>query len=721
MSTTAPTVVALLLCAPLASADPLEHSTRWRAARAALEASIVAGASPERLRAAHEQLASEPHVAGTPGDARTIERLATLFRDAGLATEVHEFWAYLPAPGEASVTIVAPETVALPIREDPVDGDPWSADPGVGHAWNAYAGSGDVTAEVVYANYGTREDFQRLRELGIDARGRIVLARYGGNFRGFKAKFAEAAGAAGLIIYTDPADAGYVRGIEYPEGGFANGSQIERGSLNTLDYPGDPLTPGREATRDAERLDPAAAGLHTIPVQPIGGRAAGEILTRMRGPGVPPGWQGGLPCAYRLTGGPDLRVRLVVRTEHAVRRSANVLARIPGTVWPEQSVIIGAHHDAWTFGAGDPLSGTIAVIEAGRLLADAARQGQPPARSIIFAAWGAEEMGLIGSTEWVEAHRDRLVAGGIAYINLDMAGMGTVFGGSAAPSIQPVIVDATRAVPQPGSTGTVLESWARGGREPSLGEIGGGSDHVAFYFHAGVPSAGFGGGGSPGTSYHSAYDNLAWYHKVVGDDYESSRMVARTAALVAARLANEPLLPFDPARTLAGLRTHLLTISRLGEKTGFLTNPGLVIDPASPTVTDRTSVEIAELDAAALAAQLAVRRAVERARSAEARGALDAAATARANELLLGLERAWLAQDGLPGRPWYRNIYMGPDATSGYAAWPLPALRGAIERSSREELAVALRQLRAAVERQAALAAELHAVIPEERSPVTAP
>ncbi len=649
------TTLLSLSLATAAVAQPAADLPWWpesqRDEQAAYEVALNEVPSPQRLRAWHDLFGSEPHVAGTPGDLRNIERLAAAFEQMGLTVERHEFLAWLPRPVEASLEIVSPVMQSLPLVERVLPEDPFSGHPDLAPGWNAYSGNGDVTGEIVYANYGTKQDFQALQAWGVDVAGRIVIARYGGNFRGFKAKFAEAAGAAGLIIYTDPDDSGWRKGIPYPEGGYANEASIQRGSIKALDYPGDPLTPFVAAGPDAERLDPGDVALPRIPVQPVGWGAAAEIMSRMDGPGVPTGWQGGLPFAYRLTGGAALRVRLHVEQQRGLLRSANVIATLTGSTEPQRRVVIGCHHDAWGFGAGDPLAGIIVLYECARSFAELARRGVRPQRSIVFAAWGAEEHGIIGSVEWCEANAEQLRADAVAYINLDMAAMGPTFRASSAPALKTLIASAARSVASAG-----IEQM------PSFGTLGGGSDHVGFYCHLGVTSCGLGGQGSPGTSYHSNYDTLAWYRKVVGDDYEPALMVTRIANLIAARLAGGPLLPLDLSQYAPDLREHL---AGLGERAAALAVE-LDLGPLEQAVD--------ELEAVAGPVQPRLLEAV-------AGGRLSDSALRRVNEQLLAAERAWLHEPGLPQRPWFRNLYAATDPDSGYAAWLLPALRYHVERT----------------------------------------
>ncbi|MEM9801752.1 MAG: M28 family peptidase, partial [Planctomycetota bacterium] len=425
-----------------------------RAARLARDVAIVQAVDTDRLAGWHELVAAAPHPAGSEGDEAVIAAMASAFEELGLEVEIHRFRAYLSSPVDASLSLVSPRETELSLREGVLPGSPYSEleDADLRLGWNAYSGSGDVTAEVVYANYGRREDFETLAERGVDCSGKIVVARYGGNFRGYKAKYAEAAGAAGLVIYTDPADAGYGRGLETPEGGWANCDQIQRGSLKTLPWQGDPLTPGIEATADAERLDPDEIALPTIPVQPVGWQAAMQILAPMQGESVPQGWQGGLPFRYRIEGGPDVRVRLRVEQERRFVETANVLGTLPGTETPKGApgIVLGAHHDAWVYGANDPTSGTICVMETARVLADLlAKNGERPRRSITFAGWGAEEHGIIGSTEWVEGRRAALIESADLYVNLDASAAGLDIGVSASPSLTTLFAGAAaRATPR---------------------------------------------------------------------------------------------------------------------------------------------------------------------------------------------------------------------------------------------------------------------------------
>lgn len=639
----------------------------------------------QRLRDWHDLLASEPHIAGTEGDARVIETLAKSFGDMGYEVEVHEFWPYLSYPVSAEVEVlhpsIGPGAGMLPLQEVPLQQDRFSQDPGLTIGFNAFSGSGEAVGEVVYANFGRKQDFERLAEMGVDCTGKIVLARYGGNYRGYKVKFAEEAGAAGLLIYLDPGDTGYVRGETYPEGGWQTDACIQRGSIMTLPYKGDPLTPFVEATEDAERLDPDEVALPRIPVQPIGWGAARQIIVRMDGSEAPEQWRGGLPMSYPLTGGNDLRVRVNVQQERRIAKTANVIARMEGATYPDQWVIVGCHHDAWGFGACDAMSGMISLMESARSVAQLAESGWKPERTVIFAAWGAEEFGIIGSSEWVEANAEELREKAVAYINLDMASMGPEFRASASPSLRRLIEEAARDVPQARAPEmSVYDEWVgRAARSddparPRIGDLGGGSDHVGFVCHLGIPGMALSGGGSPGSAYHTAYDNLAWYRQVVGEDYEPALMITRMTNGIVGRLASEHIVPYDMGANAGYIATNIdADILRQAEA---LVKTGLdgddwhrVVHEELPMLVEQAA-EVRELwRAYESAIEEAARKEPQLVR---ALGPLFTKAFMRA-------ERNW-ANRGSGSTEWYRNRGVSPDPDSGYSSMTLPDLRRALQR-----------------------------------------
>lgn len=660
--------------------DPYRHFAPDRhESQQLFEDVLLQAAGDAPYRDWHDRLSSRPHVAGTPGDLEVVQTLARDMEAMGLEVEKQELWLYLPKPVRASVEIVTPERKVLPIQEEKLVEDPYSDHPELTIGWNAYSGSGTATGEVVYANQGTRKDFDRLAALGVDLQGKIVIARYGGNFRGYKAKFAEAAGAAGLLMYLDPEDSGYVRGLMWPEGGWAHESSIQRGSILTLPYSGDPLTPFEAATKEAQRLDPETVAFPSIPVQPVGWNAAREILGKMTGEPVPEDWQGGLPFNYRLTGGPDLTVKLTVEQTRELTRTYNVTGTLRGERFPNETIVVGCHHDAWSFGAGDPNAGSIVVLGAARSFAEAARRGNRPDRTLVFAHWAAEEHGILGSVEWVEAHRERLREHAVAYVNLDMAAMGLGLRGSASPTLKRLLADAADRVPGSGDAQvSVLDEWIEdSGRHgpmglPRIGDLGGGSDHVGFYAHLGIPSVSVSGRGSSGVSYHTNYEDLAWYRAVVGDDYAAARKVTRVVNILIARLAEADVLPLDPG--LYGLDTQ----RHLKDLEGRMAS------------TEMKAIDLQPLGVRAGALASRADAVYSKWLEALSQGDLSTQELASMNETLISLERHWLHEPGIPDRPWFRSLYASTDADSGYAPWMLPWLRHAVENEDPESARRAL-------------------------------
>lgn len=629
------------------------------------EARLLELPAPETFREHLRTVTAEPHPTGSAAQRRVADYLASALERAGFEVERPAYDVYLPLLDSlvVEVEIVSPVPERLVNREPPVEGDPFSGHPDLLPAWNAFSGSRDVTAGVVYANFGRKEDFEQLEALGVDIRGRIVLARYGGNFRGYKVKFAEEAGAAGVIMFNDP---GFARDGAYPDGPNMTPLTVQRGSVLTLDWTGDPLTPFEPAHttdsgRTVRRLDPDSVGLHTIPVLPIGYGAAERILSQMTGAAAPPGWGGGLDVPYRLAGGEDLRVRINVRQPKGLVRAVNVIGTMRGTELPDEWVILGSHYDPWGFGALDPNGGTAMLMTLADALGELAREGCAPRRSIMIAHWDAEEYGIIGSTEWVEDVREELMQNTVAYINADASVSGPNFSASSSPSLKQPILDAARAVAYPEGGGTVYDVWARGSRgpEPAMGDLGGGSDHVAFYTHAGIPSAGLSMGGSNGV-YHSNYDNFAFFSKFSDPDFVYGPTLSRVDGILALRLANADILPYDVTRYGTDTEAHATRLEELAADHGL-------------------DVRLDALKAAARALAEAG-RAWERARDALlAGGSSPGDGAGEINTRLIALEKALLHPDGLQGRPWSRSLYASPDPFSGYASWMLPGLRYEIE------------------------------------------
>ena len=607
-----------------------------------------------------KELTKKPHVAGSKANNDVIDYIAKSMNNAGLAVKKYPYDIYMSkAPGESYLEIVQPKRQPLSMKEDIVEGDPFSEDEDLWKGWNAYSGSGEVTAEVVYANYGRKEDFEKLKEMGVDVSGKIVIARYGGNFRGYKAKFAEAAGAAGLIIYTDPIDSGYFKGLVYPEGPYYSESTIQRGSLLTEDFTGDPLTPYEPALPlDGEikikRKKPEDAQLHSIPVTPIGYGAAKEILAQMNGDAVPSGWQGGLPFTYRLQGGSALKVFLKVEQPREFVRVHNVIGTVKGSVYPDEWIILGCHLDAWGFGATDPNSGTAMLLSLSETLGKLVNEGKGPKRSILIGHWDAEEHGVIGSAEWVEEMRDELNAKAVAYMNFDGGVSGKRFGASSSPSLKELVLASAKQVDYPYSDLSLYDQW-RGAKEaPSIGNLGGGSDHIGFYMHVGVPSMSGGAGGT--TVYHSNYDSFRYYERYVDPEFQMGPTIEKFAGIMSLRLANATLIPYDLNRYPNDLKMHF---DRAEEKVRQLKSDFKGFE--------KTRQAIADLSAAAASA-------TENLSNRVSDKGLSAVEIQFLNRQLIALEKSFIDQKGMYYGDWFKSIYASSDPFSGYASWILPGI-----------------------------------------------
>ena len=620
-----------------------------------------------------KKLTERPHVVGSETNQEVIRYIGDIMENAGLEVTNYPYDVYLPnKPGTSLIEIVTPSREVLNQKEDIIADDPFTKDPLLWKGWNAFSGSGDITAEVVYANYGRKEDFETLNKLGIDIKGKIVLARYGGNFRGYKAKFAEANGAAGLIIFTDPKDSGFTKGLVYPDGPYYNPSTIQRGSLLTTDFTGDPLTPFEPALpldgkKKIKRLDPKDAQLHTIPVTPIGYGEAEKILGQMRGKVVPQSWQGGLPFTYRLEGGNSLTVRLKVEQKIDFVRATNVIGMLKGSEAPDEWIILGCHLDSWGFGATDPSSGTAMLISLSETLGKLNNSGYGPKRSILIGHWDAEEHGVIGSTEWVEQMREQLNAKGVVYMNFDGAVSGKNFGASAAPTLKKLLVETSKSVQYPYTNQSLYEFWNKGDQiEPPIGNLGGGSDHIAFYMHVGVPSMS-GGAGGPNV-YHSNYDSFRFYEKFVDPEFQMGPMVEHMAGLMALRMANAEIIPYNLNRYAQDLKIHFTNAeSKINRYDKEFDGFKLTVD-AIQTL-EETSNELTLIMKSYLENDSYSKKELK-----------------NLNKQLIALEKSFISEKGMYFGSWFKSIYASSDPFSGYAAWILPGLEYEIALNSSERL-----------------------------------
>ncbi|MFO7826867.1 MAG: M28 family peptidase [Cyclobacterium sp.] len=632
-----------------------------------------------------QTITEHPHITGTPANEAVGDYMISVMEEAGWATQRYPFDVYLPNdPGSSLVEIVTPKRLPLNQMEYILEEDKFTGHPELKKGWNAFSGSGDVIGEVVYANHGTKEDFEKLAELGIDLSGKIVIARYGGNFRGYKAKFAEASGAAGLLIFTDPANSGYSKGLVFPEGPYYNESAIQRGSLLTESFTGDPLTPFEPALpldgeTSVERLDPKETQLHGIPVTPIPYASAKEILGQMQGDPVPASWQGGLPFTYRLEGGPKLTVRVKVDQPIDFVRINNVVGTLKGSTYPDEWVILGCHYDAWGFGATDPNSGTSMLLTLSQALGKLAQEGNQPKRSILIAHWDGEEHGVIGSTEWVEQLKHELGAKAIAYLNFDAGVSGKNIGGAAAPSLKKTMMEAAKKVRYPYADKTVFEFWSGDKPLPSIGNLGGGSDHIAFYMHLGIPSLS-GGAGGP-TLYHTNYDDFYFYENFADPEFQMGGTIAQWAGIMSLRLANASIIPYQVPRYAEDLAGHLA-------------NATIRIQEYDDDFQGFTSTleALEKLEATGNKMEKLVNQSL-------ANNSLSPEQVSRINQALLSLEKSFLIEEGMPFGSWYKSLYASTDPFSGYASWILPGIQYEISTKSTANLEQWDQKYEAAIQR----------------------
>jgi N-acetylated-alpha-linked acidic dipeptidase len=647
------------------------------AAQTPLERRLLESVDTAVIRAHMRTLAARPHVAGTPAQRATADFVLRQMASWGLDTMRARYRVYLPYHDSTIVEVVRGSArERLDLSEPPIASDPTTREP----AWpamNGYSGAGDITAPVVYVGFGLARDYAALDSMGVDVRGKVVLARYGRSFRGIKAREAERAGAAALILYSDPLDDGFGLGAVYPDGLMRNPEGVQRGSIKNGQ--GDPSTPFGPSVAGAPRLEEGEMGLAIIPVVPIGYGNAERMLRHLQGAEVPSGWQGGIDITYRVGGDSAVLARVAVwpeRGERAYKEIENTIGILRGAVVPDEWIIIGGHRDAWSPGAVDDVGGVISTMEAARAWGEAARAGLRPARTLVFGTWDAEEWGIIGSTEWVEEHAIELGAKAVAYINQDVVASGWQFGASGTASLHGLVREVTGLVRQPGDTGTVLARWRRTGAtvsrpEPSLGDLGGGSDFIGFYNHLGIPSVGFGFGG-PGGVYHSGYDTYTFVERLADPGYEAHRAASQVAALLLARLSETPLLPYD----FEALGAYL---PPLVERTARL--PGAA----------NLGTEFAELTVAA--GELTAAGRLFNARRATVPSNLSARELAPANRVLRRVEAAFLRPEGLVGRPFLRNLLFVADIDDGYANVAFPTVVEALRRGDLSEARAAVQEL----------------------------
>jgi N-acetylated-alpha-linked acidic dipeptidase len=703
-------ILLLTSFSPRLSGAPEPTSTifgfRDSVAENAAESRFLAVPDPKLAEEHLRILTKAPHIAGSPEDKTTADYVAQKFREAGLETEIVEYKVWLNYPAEISVDMTAPAGATMhgPTREH-VDGDPFQDDPRVVMPFNGQSPSGDVEAEVVYANYGTPEDFKKLAQLNVDVRGKIVLVRYGQNFRGVKALVAQEHGAAGVLIYSDPYDDGWRKGDKYPKGPWRPDTGVQRGSVGFIfNFPGDPTTPGfasLPSLPDEKRLKPEeAGGMGKIPCIPLSYADASPILEHLAGPESPRDWQGSLPFTYHLGAG-LVKVKMHLKQDYQYRTIWDVIGKIRGSELPDQWVVAGNHRDAWVYGAVDPNSGTTAMLESVHGIGELLKSGWKPKRTIVFGSWDAEEEGLVGSTEWAEQHEAEL-AHAVAYFNMDVGVSGPKFGASAVPTLKQFIRDVTKAVPTP-KGGKVYDTWLKasqsgsegaentgtnfrmpvllGKQDAAVGDLGSGSDYTVFLQHLGVPASDIGSTGNYGV-YHSVFDNFNWFKKFGDPDFLYEQQMARVFGLETIRMADTDVLPYD--------------YETYGKEIGNY------IEAARKKAENEFGAGVLRFDAALEAARK-FEHAGEKISGHQKKASGD---LTRLNLALREAEAALLIPDGLPNRPWFRHAIYAPGQYTGYAAVVIPGVNEAIDKHDLERAKRQVELLTAALDRASKVLAD---------------
>jgi len=672
---------------------------------------------PDKIRGYMEHLAARPHHVGSQYDKDNADWLLKKFQEFGLDAHIESFDVLMPTPKERAVELVdangKPKFVAKlqepVVKEDPTSGQTSEQLP----TYNSYSIDGDVTAPLVYVNFGVPADYEQLERMGVSVKGAIVIARYYGSWRGIKPKVAAEHGAIGCLIFSDPHEDGYMQGDVYPEGPYRPRDGVQRGSVADMPlYAGDPLTPGVGATKNAKRLDIKDAQTITkIPVLPISYGDAEPLLASLKGPIAPPAWRGGLGISYHIGPGPG-RVHLKVKSNWDMAPVNDVIAKITGAVYPDEWVIRGNHHDGWVNGAEDPLSGQSAMLEEARALGELVKQGWKPKRTLIYCAWDGEEEGLLGSTEWAETHAEELEKHAVAYINSDGNGRGYL-GLAGSHTLEKFVNDIARDIQDPETKLTVWKreqlraieeapgdkkQEVRQRADMHLGALGSGSDFTPFLQHVGVASLNIGFGGEDGGGiYHSIYDDFYWYTHFADTTFVYGRALSQTGGTAMMRLGDADLLPFEFGDLAETMQTYVKELKDLSKKMqdeirernkeideGVFT---AMADPKKPYMVPPKKEEVppyqnfAPLENAADAVTHSAaeyRKALERA-NANGGTALAAASLAEVNRLLIESERKFITQQGLPNRPWYRHQLYAPGFYTGYAAKTMPYVREAIE------------------------------------------
>jgi N-acetylated-alpha-linked acidic dipeptidase len=661
---------------------------------------------PDNLRDYMKRLSAEPHPIGSAYGKQNAEWMRDLYRSWGLKAELEAFDVLFPTPTERLLEMIEPTRYTAKLKEPVVEEDPDSKDENQLPPYNAYSADGDVTGQLVFVNYGIPADYDELAKLGVDVKGKIVIAKYGGSWRGIKPKVAYEHGAIGCLIYSDPKDDGYYQGDVFPKGPYRPEHGVQRGSVMDMPiHPGDPLTPGWGAVKGARRIAREEAEvIMKIPVMPISYGDALPLLKALSGPVAPESWRGALPITYHIGPG-SAKVHLKVKFDWSLHTLYNVIARIDGSDYPDQWIVYGNHHDAWVNGADDPVSGQVTVMEVGRSLGELLKQGWKPKRTIILCAWDGEEPALLGSTEWVETHAEELKQKCVMYLNSDSTGKGLLSAGGSH-TLERFVNEVARDVKQPKQNKSVLEAMKdrrlsqvrsddermelRQRADLRISALGSGSDYTPFIQHLGIASLNTGfGGESGGGIYHSAYDSFYWYTKFSDGTFEYGQGLSQVNGTLVMRLAGADVLPFE--------FTNLAdTVSRYEDELGKL---------ASRNNAPK-SVSFASLKSAIASLAESAKRYEAALQKAAGAGFASVKQFKALNELLYTSERKLTNEQGLPRRPWFKHQLYAPGFYTGYGVKTIPGVREALEQKQWKEAEAQMKNVNGALQ---ALASQIDA------------
>ncbi|TLP81643.1 M28 family metallopeptidase [Maribacter sp. ACAM166] len=668
-----------------------------------LEKAFEAKLNPTNLDQWMQKMSAEPHWVGTKFGEENAKWIQSQFKSWGYDAKIETYHILFPYPTERVLELTGPTKYTAKLTAVPVEGDPFTAQgDALLPSYNAFSTDGDVEAELVFVNYGIPKDYEELEKLGISVKGKIVIAKYQGSWRGIKPKLAAKNGAIGCIIYSDPEDDGYGQGDVYPEGAFKNKTGVQRGSVMDMPtYPGDVLTPGYAATKDAKRLDRKDAPTITkIPVLPISYEDALPLLSALEGTVAPESWRGGLPITYHIGPGPA-KVHLKLVFDWKLVPAHNVIATLKGSEFPDQWVMRGNHHDAWVHGANDPISGMVALMEEARAIGELAKKGQKPKRTLVYCAWDAEEPGLIGSTEWVEDHKKELQDKVVAYINTDGNGRGFL-GAGGSHSLQAMVSEVAGTVTDPQTKVSVKErkiaaNMVNGGDDSfELYALGSGSDYTPFIQHAGIAALNLGfGGENDGGEYHTIYDTYPHYKRFKDPNFDYGVALANTAGRITLRLANADVIPLNFTQWHATVSTYLGEIidetdtMRKGvENHNKLVSQNAYVLAADPTKEYKKPIKksiVPFIDFSPLQNELVTLKETITVFQEMNTSKLSKDAKNELNKKLIQAEHMLTSEKGLPRRPWFKHQIYAPGFYTGYGVKTLPGVREAIEQKNWKE------------------------------------